>query len=414
MKPSERSTQELLLESVLRLDAWLEANGWAGFDPYDIKGTKTYLWLVNQGSDGPLLLRLIRKILIFFESHFPVWIRQFLGVKKHINPKGMGLFARGYLDLHQATGDRKFKEKALECLNWLQENYSQGYSGYCWGYTFDWQSKVLIPKGTPSAVVSSVVGNAFWRAYEVLGDQRYLKVCESICEFFLGDLNRDEVEDGMVCFSYTPVDDFHVHNANLFVAEFLIRVGVKLDNAAYQDWGKRAAAYALSEQNPDGSLFYWGKVQNHYNPDHVDHYHSGFEIRSLYKIWKLTGDPVYKGAVERYYQFYLENLIQKTDQETLPMMTPGTLYPIDIHSCAEALLCNTALADEFEEARSLLPGLAVWILNLMQEEEGWFIYRVREDRGRDRRVEIPFIRWGQAWMLTALSSTIAFLSRRVD
>ena len=29
---------EEVKESIRKLDAWIEGNGWAGYDPYDIKG----------------------------------------------------------------------------------------------------------------------------------------------------------------------------------------------------------------------------------------------------------------------------------------------------------------------------------------------------------------------------------------
>ena len=29
--------------SISLLDRWIEKNGWAGYDPYDIKGTKLFL-----------------------------------------------------------------------------------------------------------------------------------------------------------------------------------------------------------------------------------------------------------------------------------------------------------------------------------------------------------------------------------
>ena len=77
---------------------------------------------------------------------------------------------------------------------------------------------------------------------------------------------------------------------------------------------------------------------------------------------------------------------------------------MNIHSCAEAILCNATLADELEEARSLLPGLCDWIIANMQAEAGWFIYMIRERRSREQRIAIPYSRWGQAWMLRALTS----------
>lgn len=406
MKSSAGIDQRRLWDSILRLDGWLEHNGWAGYDPYDIKGTPLFLSLQRLGPGALLPARGLRKVLFALENRYPLATRRLLRVKKQINAKAMGLFARGYLKLYRATGQERFKQKALFCLDWLLDNPSPGYSGLCWGYPFDWQSVIFIPKGMPSTVVSSVVGDGFWEAYQVLGDREYLGVCDSICRFMANDLNIDEIDDECICFSYTPLDDFHVHNANLFAAEFLTRVGRELDRSDYTELGAKAANYAVREQNPDGSLYYWGSVQNHYNPNHVDHYHSGFEIRALYGMWRLTGELRYRQAVERYYQFYRENLLTKAEGVTIPKMTPHRLYPVDIHSCAEAILCNATLADEFEEPRTLLPGLCDWIIANMQTEEGWFAYMIRRASKAERRVDVPYVRWGQAWMLLALSACL--------
>ena len=257
-------------------------------------------------------------------------------------------------------------------------------------------------------VVSSAVGDAFWKAYTLFKERGYLDVCRSVCEFFVNDLRMDEIDDETLCFSYTPLDDFHVHNADLFVAEFLTRVGKETGNAAYVKIGARAANYALREQNPDGSLCYWGKVQDHHSPHHIDHYHSGFEIRMLYGMWKLTGDERYRRAVRRYYRFYRKNLFL---EGCVPKISPQRVYPINIHSCAEAILCNATVAEELEEARELLPRVVAWTVERMQTRAGWFIYMIRSHKGRERKVRVPYIRWGQAWMLRALAQAYSEIRR---
>lgn len=387
--------------SLTRLDTWLERNGWAGYDPYDLLGTPLFLRLQRVTRQSSLVERGTARALLRLERDYPLVMRRAFRVKKQINAKGMGLLASGYLNWFRATGEPRFRAKALECLAWLQANPSVGYHGLSWGYPFDWQSKVFIPKGTPSAVVSSVVGDAFWRAYRLFNDKQYLDVCTRICEFFLADLNVDRLENGSICFSYTPVDDFHVHNANLFAAEFLVRVGKETANAEWVRWGESAANYSLDEQNPDGSLYYWGRVQNDYHPDHRDHYHSGFEIRSLYGIGKWTGEARYVDAARRYYEFYRDNYWARSGSALIPKMTPASTYPIDIHTCAEALLCNTMVSTEWSAASEVLTAVSLWIIENMQTRNGWFIYMIRED---GRRVEIPYLRWGQAWMLAGLSA----------
>jgi len=397
---------EIINSSIINLDGWLNKNGWAGYDPYDIKGEPFFLHVQRLASTGSIPFKVVRELVFALEASYPLIARRMFGVKEEINPKAMGLFARAYLNLFQATGQEVYKDKALYCLMWLEQNPSQGYSGLCWGYPFDWQSQVLIPAGTPSAVVSSVVGDGFWTAYQVLGDRHYLAICESICKFFLCDLNMDRLPGGHLCFSYTPVDNFHVHNANLFVAEFLCRIGKETGKQELVEIGSHAAGYALSEQNPDGSLYYWGRIQNSYSPNTIDHYHSGFEIRALFGLWKQTGEAKYRQSVEKYYSFYRNNLITQRDGLIAPKMTPRKFYPVNIHACAEAILCNATLAEEFLEARKILPDLCEWVISKMQTEAGWFIYMIRRAKSGENRAEVPYMRWGQAWMLLALSQVL--------
>ena len=333
--------------------------------------------------------------------------RRMLRIPREVNAKAMGLFAAGYQILYETTGDEKYLDRAQEALAWLEENPCKGYAGLCWGHPFSWQSRVLIPKATPSSVISAIVGNAFWRFYQMTGHSSYFANCQSICEFFLKDLNIDELGEGKICFSKTPLDHFHIHNCNLFVADFLLRVGKVLQRKDYVRTAWKALTYTLSEQNDDGSICYWGRDQADYC--RIDHYHSGFEIRCLYSIWKSTSDERVYSALRRYYQFYCEKLFTS---EGIPKMTPHALYPINIHSCAEAILCHSTLAPDFPEAREYLQKCVPWIVKIMQHPEGWFIYMIREIKGRLRwKVKIPYIRWGQAWMLRALAEYYKLLSQ---
>lgn len=392
--------RDMVSRSIERLDRWLQKNGWAGYDPYDLKG------LPRLARPAGWLDRGLRRATLSLERFSPLALRAIWRVKPALNAKGMGLFAEGYRLLYEVTGEERYLQQAREALTWLETHSCAGHSGFCWGYPFDWRSRLLIPQGTPSSVVSATVGHAFWGFYQMTGERRYLDICQSICEFFLRDLHIDRFDNGRICFSYTPIDTFHVNNANLFVAEFLVRVGLALRDDRYVDHGMRAVAYTLDQQNTDGSICYWGKDQE--PRCRMDHYHSGFEIRCLYGIWKCTTDPRVHQALRSYYAFYRERLFQ---DRTVPKMTPTRLYPVDIHSCAEAILCHSMLAPDFAEAWEYIERAVPWILRHMQHREGWFIYRISRLPGGIRyKVNIPYIRWGQAWMLRSL----AFLLKRLE
>jgi len=390
--------------SIRKLDDWLEKNGWAGYDPYDVKGHPTGLRLSRLGSNANFFQKVERRLLFSLEPRFPMACRRILGVKKQINAKAMGLFASAYINLYSMEKDNRYLQKAKECIDWLIENPSRGYSGFCWGYPFDWQSRVFIPKETPSGVVSSVCGRAFWDFYQLTQEERYLEICESICKFFLNDLNIDEVDDNRICFSYTPVDNFHVHNANLFIAETLIRVGTEANNYEFIEIGTKAVNYTLAEQNDDGSFYYWGPQDEMlYN---IDHYHTGFVLRAPYSIYQITDDKNLFSKIEKCYRHYLKNFFE---DDTIPKLKPDSKYPINIHSCAEAILCLSTLLDDFPEGADVLGKTTVWIIDNMQDKQGFFYYMIYPNR----TIKIPYIRWAQAWMLNALSNLREVNERKI-
>jgi hypothetical protein len=394
-----------VLESIRRLDDWVESNGWAGYDPYDVKGHPWVLKLSgSRNQNRPC--RLIRGGLLLGIEVFPQTSRRLSRIKKEINAKAMGLFASAYLSLYEHVKEEAYLRKAYECLKWLEENKSQGYAGDCWGYPFDWQSVVLIPRGTPSAVVSSICGDAFWDFYRFSGDRKYLSTCESICNFLINSLNIDHVNADEICFSYTPLDRFHVHNANLFAAEFLIRVGRESNNEEFYQHGIKALNYSLDAQNEDGSFYYWalsdGSVYDFSETTlkTIDHYHTGFVLRSLYSIHKSTGNRKVLEALSRGYRFYRDRLFE---DKTVPKLRPDSTYPIDIHSCAEAVLCMSTLNDLFPDALQYARNALLWTKENMQTRQGWFIYMILNVKGVRWKVRIPYIRWGQAWMMRAMS-----------
>jgi rhamnogalacturonyl hydrolase YesR len=377
-----------------RLENWIERNGWAGYDPYDIIGTEWYRSLMRAQS---LPARAIRKVPVGLIHRYPLASRR-LARLKAINPKGMGLFVAAFCRLFEANGNKSHLARAKECADWLLTNPSQGYPGLSWGYPFDWQSKVFIPRGTPSVVVSTAVGDGLWHLARLTGEAVYMDACIEICQFVLHGLNRTVIDNETLCFSYTPVDDFLVHNANLFAAEFLARIGEQTGQSDWCDIGIRAGNYALSEQNEDGSIFYWGRRQNEHALNHLDCYHSGFEIRCLRGLGKATEDARFSQAALKYFAFFHKAYIGD-DGEV--MTTPGVVYPVDIHSCAEALLCPATLsAAAPEQTLQIVSNVLPWILKLMQNEDGSFAYTAFDERQVDRT---PYMRWGQAWMFRALA-----------
>ena len=75
--------------------------------------------------------------------------------------------------------------------------------------------------------------------------------------------------------------------------------------------GINSGNFALKEQFDDGFLPYWGLSQTDLYSNgkiHVDHYHSGFEIRLLISIYNEINDKIWKNAYIKYYNWYSKNL----------------------------------------------------------------------------------------------------------
>jgi hypothetical protein len=383
---------ELLSTQILEAD-------FRGFDPYDMLE-----WFVNVPDNfwGRFLLKSANRV----NRVAPLAARRLLGVKKQLNPKTLGLCLRGFgLLQERETGGGNWRAAADRAIELLLATRTVQYSTAVWGYPFDWRSKILIPKGTPSAVVNSIIADGFMEWYRLSGERQFLEMSCDICDFFVHHLNRSTGPEGSLCFSYTPLDNFHVHNANLFVAETLIKVGLTIGRSEWIELGKRAAQYALADQRKNGSLSYWATDQAEAGNPRIDHYHTGFEIRMLHRIGRGLDDPQLLSAARRYYDFYRQHLLYQDNDMLMPKYMPDRIYPVDIHSCAELIMLNSELAADnmFPESLEILQRGAQWVFENMVDERGHLYARIEALRNFKVRVRIPYMRWGLAWMLLALA-----------
>ncbi len=393
--------KSIILQSIKNLDLWIKHNGWAGYDPYDIK-EMTWIRKITAWGQNHFLLEILRESLFELLDTFPVYSRNIFNIKPQINPKGMGLFSRAYLDLFLTTGTDGYLQKSKECLNWLTNNKSISDSGTGWGYPFDWQSAECIPKFTPNGIVTTAVGDAFWGWYEYSKEDKYLDVCVDICKF-LESLPIDKITDNQICFSYTPIYINHVHNLNLFIAEFLIKVGKKIENNDWINLGYTAVNYSLANQEQNGAFDYNGPPEKLKN--FSDNYHTGFVLRMLHSIWRTTNNPDIYSGLSKCFHHYINNFFE---DRTIPKLLPDRKYRIDIHSCAEGINCLSQLSSTFPEGLDIAKNVAGWTINNLQDKEGYFYYGFLKSRftGRPFLSKIAYLRWGQAWMLKSLSNLL--------
>lgn len=389
-------------KELMDLVSWIDNNGLKGWDPYDIRGSKISLKI--QKLPYGIFGKLIRKLYNISVTLLPNLSRKILNIKPQENSKGIGLILTSYSILYRKTNEDIYLQKALECVKRLEKNKGAVYSGYNWGYPFDWQSAIFIPKGTPSSVVTYTVGNGFYELYKVTGDKKYLDICKEICNFFVNDLNITFESNNALCYSYTPIDDYQVHNANLFVGAFLVKIGKEVKNREWVDKGIKCANFAIQEQHEDGYLPYWGlsQTEDYSNGKiKVDHYHSGFEIRMLFSIWNDTKDEKIKTSWKRYFEWYKKEMFTT---EGIPKLTPTNFYPVNIHSIAESMICLGTLNQYFKSLEPDIKIIEKYTTKKIQYKTGEYCYMIiKLPFFGEYKIKIPMLRWGQAWMLYAYS-----------
>lgn len=390
-----------LAQAIIDLQAWVEGNGWAGYDPYDVQG-----WILTQRRKGGLDPAKAQEILARERSQ-PAEIRRELGIAPQVNAKAMGLFLGSYALLGGLLPGQDFSRQIAECEDWLLNNAAPGLSGLGWGYPFDWESVVIIPAGTPTAVNSYHIGDAFWELWQATGADKWRERCLAVGDFLAGDLNQDRLDDQRLCFSYTPLDFYHVHNASLCVAEYLARLGLAADRPQWVERARQAVNFALTDLSQHGHLTYWarGFEPSPANVGQMDHYHTAAELRSLGRLGGLFPEwEELAQGYQVYLDYYLTNFFESL---TVPKLHPQQTYPVDIHAPAEAAYILGQAAPSDETARRALANFIPWFLERCVNPDGSFIARLDLVEGREEAQRFPYLRWGQAWTLRGLTSALA-------
>ena len=382
---NEVLTAEQLSDMIVGLRKWVEAERFMGWDPYDAMISP----LLRSLSFRSKLLSIFWVQLL---KSIPVNLRPLLDIEKARNPKGQGLFLAAYLRLYRQQPLRETMEIINNLSSWLQTNIVRGYEGACWGFNFDWPNRSFsAPAGTPTLVNTAVIAGAFLDGYELLERGRWLEIARSACDFVMNDLNRYEDASG-ICFSYTPLDHRRVHNANALGAALLDRVAKHTNEPALAELAERAIRFTVSRQRGDGSWVYGEDARDRW----VDNYHTGMLLDALESCRAITGSNALDEPIRRGLDFYVRRLLH---DGYIPKFSPARTYPIDIHCVAQAILTFA----QFQYLDPSLEGkahkLARWAQGNMLDAEGYFHYQIR----RLYRIRIPYMRWGQAWMLRALA-----------
>ncbi|HVT84225.1 MAG TPA: hypothetical protein VHD35_03440, partial [Chitinophagaceae bacterium] len=314
------SYSESIIPAFNKLKQYCEQENFKGWDPYDGLNSKVFRGIPFLPNNKLARLAWIQ----FFKRSF-INFRKLAGVKKELNPKGLALFIAAYCNLlkMERSDNAEIRQKIERLSNELLHLKSEGYSGACWGYNFDWESKAFfLSKFTPTIVVTTFAANALLDAYEATGNELYFDTAISSKEFLLKDLKRTTLNNGNFAFSYSPFDQTSVFNASLLGAKLLSRIHFYTREEELFQQAKKAVEYCVNFQNEDGS-WYYSTLPFH---QWIDNFHTGFNLECIAEYSHFTGDTSFANAFNKGMQYYLKTFF---DEEGRSKYYNNQLFPID-------------------------------------------------------------------------------------
>ena len=230
--------------------------------------------------------------------------------------------------------------------------------------------QALLAAELPAALSArAALGDACLQANEVLGDRLFLDAACSLCEGIVQGTRLDRGD--ALCFSAIPGRVLAVHHVNLQAAALLARTGHRVGDSAFIGLARRAVAYALALQRPDGSWLHGEERPLRW----VDRFHAGTRVSSLLELAQFELHPALHAALAR----ALRNLVElHFDATGAPRAAQHEEEPgeCELLVAGEAMgaLARVALTEPRagKRAARLAAALADWTTSHLQ---AWSLWR---------------------------------------
>lgn len=383
----DRSNRVLRIQeiqkSIALLQNWVEDREYRGYEPFD--GLSSWVRPLALGN------QLAERILQQSIRQCPFNLRPLLGVQPQDSTKGRGYMAWGYLMLYRTTHEQQYLDKAILCLEWLDQHKAPRFQNHSWSNHFDFVSRGgSYTKDDPIIVWTSLIGHAYIEAFEITGRQWFLSIAESACNWIL-ELPREKTDRG-ACISYLAHRQSSIHNANMLGASLLARTEKYSRNEEFFNVSHSAMEYSCSRQLKDGSWWYAEEPKYQW----IDNFHTGYNLDSLSFYLNATGDERFRPNLDKGLKFYKTHFFEDTGR---PKYYHTRTYPVDIQCIAQSIDTLAYFSDCDPECLELAGKVAAWAIREMQDSKGYFYYR----QYPFLTSKIPMLHWGQATMFKALT-----------
>jgi hypothetical protein len=171
---------------------------------------------------------------------------------------------------------------------------------------------------------------------------------------------------------------------------------------AYRTKAAKNLRFILDAQRPDGSWLY---AIDSPAEAFIDHFHTCFVLKNLYKLNRDLHSAEVAGAVRRGYAWYRRSLFDSRGNPRSFTIAPRLqIVKIEMYNVAEAISLGTLIRTDFPEAFALADTLTSRFVRRCQLRAGHWITRIYLG-GIGHRT--PFLRWPQSQLFLALTNLLA-------
>jgi hypothetical protein len=399
---------EIMISTIEKLKNWMDETELKSGDPFALQCSDVGINIAQ------LLPPRLRGALYIMDRKFPTIADKLFA--HAVAPHSVALYLQATWLMYKATGEPKWINHRMNWSKWLVNHANQEYSGYAWGIPFKWLmgTGVLAPENTPMSTVTPYCSDTFYMFQEY-------QIATSGANFILNGLKRVYEDDDKLCLSYSPLDEFMIVNVQAYCAAQLYRAYVHTGFPHYRVAADRLINFVLSEQNEDGSWYYWSKKAPSRVAASVDSLHQCYIMQGLYRCYLVNKNEKIKDSVLKCMEYCNSNLI--TDYQEVKKF-PKQPHAYELIDAAE-MVSTLDLIGEYERADTLLCS-TISHFAIYDWEYGELAFHVnipKTIRFKHKRAyfaswinpqnNIPYIRWGQSQLLYAMAQHVALQSGKI-
>ncbi|CAA6807595.1 MAG: Unknown protein [uncultured Sulfurovum sp.] len=324
---------------------YLLSESLATYDPYDVWKTSWGAKIKQLYYYNKYLGLLPAGLLTIFD--FYINNKKRYAYHKQEYPIVRAQAAISLLNLYEKEKDTEYLSYAKKHIDWLLENASTGYSGYCWGMNYDWvySADEYYDKNTPFSTHTPYPLEALIQYYHITKEEEILKVIKSLFLFLENDLQVMYEDDETLTLSYGVEKDRIVTNANSYsmymyalLLEFFPEKQVYIKRKISKLYN-----FICSVQQENGSWLYSPYEEDTF----IDCFHSAIVLKNIIKS-NILVNLNSQSVVEQGYEYILNNFMDREYKlcKRFSVSNKMSLIKFDLYDNAEVL--NLAILQEDE------------------------------------------------------------------